>query len=124
MHHRMGGSILASAGAGLWRLGPDMKTTIILMFSGAFAGIVIASFVVPPALAWYTSPGGLPQGAQIQAVVQIPEVIKYATASLIRGQAIGAVIGAAAGLALGIFLGISGRRKPAATASGTTNRNQ
>ena len=119
----MGGSILASAGAGLWRLGPDMKTTIILMFSGAFAGIVIASFVhrrrsrTPP-------PGGLPQGAQIQAVVQIPEVIKYATASLIRGQAIGAVIGAAAGLALGIFLGISGRRKPAATASGTTNRNQ
>src|SRR5689334_22532935 len=50
-----------------------MKTTVILMLVGALIGVIAASFIVPPALAWYTAPGGLPQGAQIQAVVQIPE---------------------------------------------------
>ena len=91
-----------------------MKTTVILALVGALLGVVIASFVVPPALAWYTSPGGLPQGAQIQAVVQIPEVIRYATSRLIRGQLIGAGIGATVGLAVGIFIGMSARgRVPA-----------
>jgi hypothetical protein len=88
-----------------------LKTTLILTLVGALAGAVIASFVVPPALAWYSSPGGLPQGAQIQAVVQIPEVIRYATSHLIRGQIIGAVIGAALGLAAGIFVYVTGRRR-------------
>jgi hypothetical protein len=87
-----------------------MKTTLILMLLGAIAGAVIASFVVPPALSWYTTPGGLPGGAQVQAVVQIPEVIRYATSSLIRGQLIGAGIGAAIGLVLGIVLGFRGGR--------------
>lgn len=87
-----------------------MKTTIILLLLGAITGVVIASFVVPPALSWYTTPGGLPGGAQVQAVVQIPEVIRYATTSLIRGQLIGGGIGAAVGLVLGIVLGFRGRR--------------
>lgn len=78
-----------------------MKTIVILALAGALLGIAIASLVVPPALAWYTAPGGLPQGAQIQALVQIPEVIRYSTGRLIRGQLIGAVIGAIAGLAIG-----------------------
>jgi len=86
-----------------------MKTTLILLLVGAIIGVVIASFVVPPALSWYTTPGGLPGGAQVQAVVQIPEVIRYATSSLIRGQLIGAGIGAAIGLVLGIMLGFRGR---------------
>jgi hypothetical protein len=86
-----------------------IKTTVILVLAGVIIGAAIASFVVPPALAWYTSPGGLPQGAQIQAVVQIPEVIRYATGRLIRGQLIGAAIGATVGLVLGIMLGIRGR---------------
>jgi hypothetical protein len=91
-----------------------VKTTLILALVGALLGAVIASFVVPPALAWYTSPGGLPQGAQIQAVVQIPEVIRYATSRLIRGQMIGAGIGAMVGLAVGIFMSIPARgRVPA-----------
>jgi len=77
---------------------------------GAITGAVIASFVVPPALSWYTTPGGLPGGAQVQAVVQIPEVIRYATTSLIRGQLIGAGIGAALGLVVGVLLGVRGRR--------------
>lgn len=80
-----------------------MKTTLILVLGCALAGVVVASLLVPPALAWYTSPGGLPQGGQISAVVQIPEVIRYATTSLIRGQLIGAGIGAAVGLILGIM---------------------
>jgi hypothetical protein len=90
-----------------------MKTTVILVLVGALLGVVIASFVVPPALAWYTSPGGLPQGAQIQAVVQIPEVIRYATNGLIRGQLIGAAIGGVIGLACGILLGRRGRPRTA-----------
>jgi len=81
-----------------------MKTTLILILAGALIGIVAASFIVPPALEWYTAPGGLPQGAQIQAVVQIPEVIKYSTSRLLHGQLIGGVIGAAVGLIAGLFM--------------------
>ena len=81
-----------------------MKTVLIFVLAGALLGVVAASYVVPPALSWYTAPGGLPQGAQIQAIVEIPEVIRYATGKLMRGQLIGAVIGAAAGLVMGIFM--------------------
>ena len=88
-----------------------MRTTAIFVLAGALLGVFIASFIVPPALAWYSSPGGLPQGAQIQAVVQIPEVIRYATSHLIRGQAIGAVIGGAAGFVLGLFVHAPSRRR-------------
>lgn len=76
---------------------------LVFVLAGALLGIAIASLVVPPALAWYTAPGGLPQGAQIQALVEIPEVIRYSTGRLIRGQLIGAVIGAVAGFAIGFF---------------------
>lgn len=87
-----------------------VKTTVILVLVGAIVGAVIASFVVPPALAWYTEPGGLPGGAAIPAVVQIPQVMRYATAGLIRGQLIGAGLGAAVGLVLGITIGVRRRR--------------
>jgi len=87
-----------------------VKTIVILMLVGALLGIAIASMVVPPAISWYTSPGGLPGGGQIQAVVQIPEVIRYATSYLIRGQAIGAGIGAVLGLVLGVFNYVRARR--------------
>jgi len=85
-----------------------MKTAIILMLAGALIGVTAASFIVPPMLSWYTSPGGLPQGAQIQAVVQIPEVIRYATSKLLIGQSVGGGIGAVLGLVIGIMF----RRKP------------
>jgi len=77
---------------------------ITFALAGALVGIVVASLVVPPALSWYTAPGGLPQGTQIQALVQIPEVIAYATGRLIRGQAIGALIGAVLGGVLSIVV--------------------
>lgn len=79
-----------------------MKTTIILMLTGALAGIAVASLAVPPALSWYSEPGGLPQGTTIQALVQIPEVIRYSTSKLIRWQMISAGLGAGVGLAVGI----------------------
>ena len=81
-----------------------MKTAVILMLAGALIGIAIASFVVPPALSWYSEPGGLPEGTTIQALVQIPEVIRYSTGKLIRWQTVGAGLGAAAGLVLDIAL--------------------
>jgi hypothetical protein len=86
-----------------------MKNALLLMLTGAVLGAIAASFIVPPMLSWYTAPGGLPQGASIQAVVQIPEVIRYATTRLLWGQAIGGGIGALLGLALSL---ISGRRPP------------
>lgn len=81
----------------------DVKNFLIFVLAGALLGIVVASLVVPPALSWYTAPGGLPQGAQIQALVQIPEVIRYSTGRLIRGQMIGAAIGAIAGFGVAFF---------------------
>ena len=96
-----------------------MKNTVILMLLGALAGVFIASWVVPPALAWYTAPGGLPQGAQIQAVVQIPEVIRYATGKLIRWQWISAGIGAVLGLVLGVVLGSKSRHRQTERAAPT-----
>lgn len=77
-----------------------MKNALILMLVGALVGVVAASFIVPPMLGWYSSPGGLPQGAQVQAVVQIPEVIRYATSRLLMGQTIGGGIGAVLGLVI------------------------
>jgi len=90
-----------------------VKTTLIFVLLGALAGVVVASFVVPPALAWYTEPGGLPKGAQIQALVQIPEVIRYTTSKLLWGQMVGAGIGAVIGLGLGIVVVRSGRMRGA-----------
>jgi hypothetical protein len=81
-----------------------VKTALILMLTGALVGVAAASFLVPPMLSWYTSPGGLPEGAEIQAVVQIPEVIRYATSRLMLGQAIGAGIGAVMGLVVSLLM--------------------
>jgi hypothetical protein len=79
-----------------------MKTLVIWVLAGALAGIAVASFVVPPALSWYTAPGGLPEGTQIQALVEIPEMIRYATGRLIRAQMIGAALGAVLGIVAGM----------------------
>jgi hypothetical protein len=81
-----------------------VKTVLILILAGALFGVVVASLVVPPALSWYITPGGLPDGAQIQALVQIPEVIRYATGKLMRAQLIGAAIGAVLGLVAGVLI--------------------
>jgi hypothetical protein len=95
-----------------------MKTKMIFMLVGALLGIAAASLLVPPALSWYTAPGGLPQGTTIQALVQIPEVIRYATGKLIRWQMISAGLGAVAGLVVSFFVG--SRPKAVAPAAPST----
>jgi hypothetical protein len=81
-----------------------VKTILNFILAGMLVGVIVASLVVPPALSWYTEPGGLPKGAQIQALVEIPEVIRYATGRLMRGQVIGGGIGGVLGLAAGMLM--------------------
>ncbi len=99
-----------------------MKTIAICVLAGALVGVIVASLIVPPALSWYSAPGGLPQGAQIQAVVQIPEVIRYATGKLLRGQTIGGGIGAVLGLVGGIMIVRRSRARGAAAAGAASGR--
>jgi len=89
-----------------------IKTTTIFVLLGALLGIVAASYIVPPALSWYTEPGGLPHSGDVQALVQIPSVIKYATSKLIFGQFVGAIVGAIVGLVIGILFVRRGRQGP------------
>ena len=81
----------------------------------ASAALWAASFIVPPMLSWYNEAGFLSQGNQAAAVVNLPEVVRYSTSRLLRGQAIGAVIGAAVFFALGLALG--SRRRSRAEAA-------
>jgi hypothetical protein len=81
-----------------------VKTILNFILAGMLVGVIVASLVVPPALSWYTEPGGLPKGTQIQALVEIPEVIRYATGRLMRGQVIGGAIGGVLGLAAGMLM--------------------
>ena len=88
-----------------------MKWTVFALVGGLI-GVVLASLFIPPALSWYAAPGGLPQGTQIQALVDIPTVIRYATGKLIFGQLIGCMIG----VVIGIVTAFAVRRKtPSAT---------
>jgi len=98
-----------------------MKTVLIFLLLGALLGVAGASFVVPPALSWYNAPGALQKSGQVQALVNIPEVIRYTTDRLIKSQAIGAGIGALLGLVIGAFSASSGRRREpsGAAASGS-----
>ena len=82
-----------------------MKTILILTLAGALVGVAAASFIVPPMLSWYSTPGGVPQGTQ--TMVQMPEVIRYVTSRMIQGQGIGAAIGSV----MGLVIGVMGRRK-------------
>ena len=86
-----------------------MKGMVIWILAGALAGIVAASFIVPPMLSWYNEAVYLSQGNQAQAMVNLPEVVRYSTGRLIRGQAIGAAIGAVVFFVLGLAVG--GRRR-------------
>jgi tetrahydromethanopterin S-methyltransferase subunit D len=97
-----------------------VKGILIWVLLGALLGIVAASFIVPPMLSWYNEAGYLAKGGQPAAMVNLPEVVRYATTRLMRGQAIGGLIGAAVFFVLGLSFG--GRRKrraggPAAAAA-------
>jgi len=95
-----------------------MKTILIFTLLGALLGVAAASLIVPPALGWYNEAGYLsspaPGQSPPQALVNVPSLIHYATARLIRGQLIGGIIGAAVFLVLGILVA---RRRPARAAA-------
>jgi hypothetical protein len=83
-----------------------MKTILIFVLLGALVGAAAASLIVPPTLAWYNEAGFLSQPGQnqVQALVNIPQVVRYATTRLIKGQLIGAAIGAAVFLVFGLLV--------------------
>lgn len=91
-----------------------MKAIVIWVLFGALLGVAAASFVVPPMLSWYNEAGYLAKGGQPAAMVNLPEVVRYATTRLIRGQAIGGAIGAVVFFVLGLAFGGRGRRPAAA----------
>jgi len=82
-----------------------MKTILLWVMAGAILGAVVASFVVPPMLSWYNEPGSISPGNQVQTLCNLPELIRYTSARLIRGQLIGAGVGAVLFLLLGVMLG-------------------
>ena len=90
-----------------------MKGILIWVLVGALLGIVAASFIVPPMLSWYNEAGYLAKGGQPAAMVNLPEVVRYATTRLMQGQLIGGAIGAAVFFALGLVIGGRGRRRRA-----------
>ena len=96
-----------------------MKSLVIWVLAGALIGVAAASFIVPPMLSWYNEAGYLSQGGQPAAMVNLPEVVKYSTSRLIRGQAIGGAIGAVLFMVLGLLLGSRGRRRASAGSSPT-----
>jgi hypothetical protein len=87
-----------------------VKSLLVWVLVGALVGIAGASVFVPPMLSWYNEAGYLAQGGQPTTVVKLPEVVRYATSRLIRGQAIGGGVGAVVFLAIG--LAFRRRRSP------------
>jgi hypothetical protein len=92
-----------------------MKSLLIWVLLGALLGMIAASFIVPPMLSWYNEAGYLAKEGQPAAMVNLPEVVKYATTRLIRGQFIGGGIGAALFFVLGLVFAGRGRKRPRAT---------
>jgi len=94
----------------------SVKTVLVSMMIGAILGTVVASFVVPPLLSWYNETGALTDGKQIQTLCNLPELIRYTSTRLIRGQLVGAGVGAL----LFMFPGLmTARRRRAAAAPAT-----
>jgi hypothetical protein len=71
-----------------------LKIVGTYMLIGALVGGVVASFVVPPVLAWYNETGKISSASQVQTLCNLPELIRYTSSRLLRGQLVGAAIGA------------------------------
>jgi hypothetical protein len=71
-----------------------MRTVLTFMLVGAIVGVVVASFVVPPVLAWYNAPGAITPGRTVETLCNLPELIRYTSRRLLLGQLIGAALGA------------------------------
>ncbi len=72
----------------------SLKTVLVFMMMGALLGVVIASLIVPPILSWYNEPGAIAPGRPIETLCNLPELIRYTSTRLLRGQLIGAIVGA------------------------------
>jgi hypothetical protein len=81
---------------------------VVWALVGALVGVVVASFVVPPLLSWYNAPGKITSSGQVQTLCNLPELIRYTSSRLIRGQLIGAAVGAVLFTLLGLVV-----RRPA-----------
>jgi len=88
-----------------------MKTILIFFLLGVILGTAAASVIVPPALSWYNEAGFVNKNSHVTSIVNIPDVVRYATNRLIRGQLIGAGIGGVVFLILGIVVASRGPRK-------------
>ncbi len=88
-----------------------MKSILIWVLAGALLGVVAASFIVPPMLSWYNEAGYLSKNGQPAAMVNLPDVVRYTTSRLIRGQLIGGGIGAVLFFVLGLAFGGRGRKR-------------
>jgi hypothetical protein len=71
-----------------------VKTVCVWMLVGALLGVVGASLIVPPVLAWYNETGSVTSGKSIETLCNLPDVIRNTSTKLIRWQAIGAGVGA------------------------------
>jgi hypothetical protein len=91
-----------------------MKNILVLMMVGAILGAVAASVVVPPGLSWYNTTGKIAGDKQIETLCNVPEVIRYATRGLLKGQLVGSGIGA---VLFGLLGMMRSRRPPADTAA-------
>ena len=67
---------------------------LTFMLVGALVGVVVASLVVPPVLAWYNAPGAIAPGRTVETLCNLPELIRYTARRLLLGQLIGAAVGA------------------------------
>ena len=92
-----------------------VRTVLVFMMIGAILGIVVASLVVPPVLAWYNAPGAIKPGGSVETLCNLPDLIRYTSRRLILGQLIGAAIGALAFLFPGVVW--ARRRATPATAA-------
>jgi hypothetical protein len=72
----------------------SLKTVLVFMMMGALLGVGVASLIVPPILSWYNEPGAIAPGRPVETLCNLPELIRYTSTRLIRGQLIGAIVGA------------------------------
>ena len=93
------------------------KTVLIFVLLGAIAGAAAASFIAPPLLGWYNEAGFLSQSGQVQALVNLPQVIRYTTDRLLKAQMVGAGLGAFTFLVLGSYAASRSRRRTAPSAA-------
>lgn len=93
-----------------------LTTILFHMMIGAIFGTVAASLIVPPMLSWYNEPGAIAPGKPIETLCNVPELIRYTSSRLLRGQLIGAGVGALVFL----FPGVRSSRRRAATQLATT----